>query len=384
MEHALGLRHTTAMSFLDYLFDVSNYPARRNCGLWSKGEVLVHNIADLVILFCYTVIPAFLVWFAWKKKNKHRSGTIFYLFAGFIFSCGLTHLMEVVMFYWPAYRLAGANKMVCATISFGTLGFIIYHLPEILQMRTLKELEHEVDEATHSYQLNAANKDEFIAMLGHELRNPLAAINNAATLLSFDNIDSADQAIAVDIIQKQVSFLSHLVDDVIHVSRIIKGKMQLNKEMIPFSEIVNLSTEIADPVIEAKHQKLELHIKNPSLEIFVDKHRVVQMVTNLLTNAAKYTPNGGNIRLSAEKTNSHVTITVEDNGIGIEPEHIGQIFDLCVRTKRASIKEQGFGMGLTVVKTIAERHGGTVIARSGGVDKGSTFEITLPIDGEPQ
>jgi signal transduction histidine kinase len=360
------------MSFLDYLFDASNYPARRNCGLWTTSEVITHNVADAVILFCYTAIPIFLIWYAHKR---HKAKPIFYLFASFIFACGLTHAMDIVMFYWPAYRLAGAVLVFCAAISLGTLGFILWHFHTILQMRTQEEMEQEVIDATTQLRINAQSKDEFIAMLGHELRNPLAAISNASNLLDISD-EKEDRETSLRIIKKQTEHLVHLVDDIIHVSRIIKGKMQLHLEAVPATEIVQRAVEIAEPLLDSKNHTLIRDVDNITLH--VDKHRIVQMLSNLLTNAAKYTPDKGKIIVRVKEKDGVASIQVEDNGIGIENESIGDIFNLYVRTKRASVKESGFGLGLTMVKTIVERHGGSVVVESQGTDRGSRFEVTLP------
>lgn len=221
-------------------------------------------------------------------------------------------------------------------------------------------------------------KDEFLAMLGHELRNPMQAVRNAIDLLRMapDNIKT--RTAALDLLTNQSEHITRLVDDIIAVTRALKGRIELKREVVSLSHIVERSVEIAEPLISKGRHKLEVSLPPEPVMFVADKIRLVQVVSNLLTNAAKYTHDGGLIQIRCETTQKEVVITVRDNGIGIDAKDLPEIFDLCVRTERAVHKENGLGVGLTMVKTIVELHQGSVTATSEGHDKGAEFVIRLP------
>jgi PAS domain S-box-containing protein len=226
-------------------------------------------------------------------------------------------------------------------------------------------------------------KDEFMAMLGHELRNPLAALSNATSLLEMgDEINAEIKASALAILRNQCEHITRLVDDIISVTRALNGRMELKLEPVLLSDVLERAVQMAEPLISAKRHNLTVTSCVTGTTVTADKIRLVQVVSNLLTNAAKYTNDGGQIQLECVRGQKEVTITVRDNGIGIESKDLPEIFDLCVRTKRAVAKENGLGVGLTMVRTIVELHQGTVIATSGGTDRGSEFQVKIPVKEE--
>ena len=225
---------------------------------------------------------------------------------------------------------------------------------------------------------NDKRKDEFLAMLAHELRNPLAAMRNAVALGS-DTDDTTDVAWAMEVIQRQIRQLSQMIDDLLDVSRITQGMIQLRKETL---DVANVFHRVADTVGglfgERRHQ---LTVDAPPGTFFLeaDTVRLEQMLVNLLTNAAKYTDKGGEIFLRASQDGDHIVLTVKDNGSGIPPEKLPQMFELFAQGNRTLARtEGGLGIGLTVVRSLAELHGGTVHATSGGPGEGSEFSVRLP------
>jgi signal transduction histidine kinase len=224
-------------------------------------------------------------------------------------------------------------------------------------------------------------KDEFLAILGHELRNPLAPIVTALELMDLDP-SSASFPKAREIIERQVRYLQRLVDDLLDVSRITTGKLQLRRETVEVSAAIRDAIEIASPILERRGHHLEVSLAEDAM-VRGDRIRLAQVFSNLLTNAAKYTEPGGRIAVSARRGDSEVVIEVSDNGIGIDAEIAPRLFDLFVQGDRSfeSHAVQGLGLGLTIVKRLIELHGGEISASSEGIGRGSRFEVRLPLKG---
>jgi PAS domain S-box-containing protein len=223
-------------------------------------------------------------------------------------------------------------------------------------------------------------KDEFLAMLAHELRNPLAPISSAAQLLNRLQPDNARLQHATDIVVRQVEHITGLVDDLIDVSRVTRGLISTEKEPCDIAVIVKQALEQVRPVIGARRHRLTVSLPAPAAFIRADPKRLVQVVANLLSNAAKYTLEGGNIALAAGVADGMVRVTVSDDGIGIGAALLPRVFDLFTQGERSSDRAQGgLGVGLAVVKSLVELHGGRVEAASGGAGMGSTFTLVLPL-----
>lgn len=223
-------------------------------------------------------------------------------------------------------------------------------------------------------------KDEFLAMLAHELRNPLAPVLNALHYLRNNDADPEALAQTRDIAERQVLHLARLVDDLLDVSRINSGKVQLRTEPIDVNSILAHAVEAARPIIEARRHEIHVHVPDDPLIVKADAARLEQILTNLLTNAAKYTEPGGRIDLSAERDETDALLRVRDNGLGIEPEVISHIFDLFTQEQRSLDRSQGgLGIGLTLVRRLVEMHGGQVVAESQGPGLGSEFLVRLPL-----
>jgi PAS domain S-box-containing protein len=222
-------------------------------------------------------------------------------------------------------------------------------------------------------------KDEFLAVLGHELRNPLAAIRNVSQLmLLMTEGDGRYRELSL-MLERQVGHMARLLDDLLEVGRIVHGKIRFVREAIDLAAVVGQAIETARPLIEAKRLRLRVDVPAEPLRTHGDATRLVQAVSNLLNNAAKYTPTGGEIRVSARGAPEALVVSVSDNGIGIAPELQGRIFDFFFQGERGVAEApDGLGIGLGLVRTIVEHHGGTVRVRSDGPGTGSEFIVTLP------
>ncbi|HTI48798.1 MAG TPA: PAS domain S-box protein [Casimicrobiaceae bacterium] len=222
--------------------------------------------------------------------------------------------------------------------------------------------------------------NEFLAMLGHELRNPLSPLQSALDILDMKPNDPAAVDWTRKVFGRQVRHLSRLVDDLLDVSRITSGKVALRFENVDLAGLVQETVDGMRPQIEARRHNLKIELPAAPLLVRGDPTRLAQIVTNLVANASKYTPDGGDIRVTLEHEDPFATLTVADTGIGLAPALIPQMFDLFVQGDRAlDRKEGGLGIGLTLVKHLTELHGGTVAAASPGLRQGSQFVVRLPV-----
>jgi signal transduction histidine kinase/DNA-binding response OmpR family regulator len=223
-------------------------------------------------------------------------------------------------------------------------------------------------------------KNEFLAMLAHELRNPLAPLRNGVEILKQPGQQGDDIEWIRGMIDRQVRHLVRLVDDLLDVSRITRGKIQLRKEPVDVSSIVSCAVEASRPLIDSRRHKLTVHLPDCPVQVDADPTRLTQVLGNLLNNAAKYTEEGGRIGLSVEEEGRDVVFRVRDSGIGIPPEMLPSVFDLFMQANRGLDRSQGgLGIGLTLVHRLVEMHGGKVQALSAGPGKGSEFVIRLPV-----
>jgi signal transduction histidine kinase/DNA-binding response OmpR family regulator len=226
---------------------------------------------------------------------------------------------------------------------------------------------------------NDRRKNEFLAMLAHELRNPLAPIRTAAELLRMLELDNENLIWASEVISRQVEHLVRLVDDLLDISRITGGKIQLRVETIDARSVVDRAVETSRPLLDARKHTLALSVPTHALLMKGDPVRLAQVLANLLNNAAKYTEQGGKIELELVRCGSEAVFSVRDNGVGISAEKLSAIFDLFTQVDHSLDRAQGgLGIGLTLVRRLIELHGGTVQATSEGANRGSQFVIRLP------
>ncbi len=223
-------------------------------------------------------------------------------------------------------------------------------------------------------------KDEFLSMLGHELRNPLAPLRNAVAFLALKGDDPEGVEWARQVIDRQTQHLERLVDDLLDVARITRGAIDLKLDRLDLCAIVREAVTATEPIVRERTHHLTVDLPERPLIVSGDPTRLVQVLTNLINNAAKYTPPDGQLRLAVAQRDEVVSVTVEDNGQGITPEQMPYIFDVFTQGKSSLTRtDGGLGLGLALVKRLVEMHGGTVRAESAGVGQGSRFTVTLPI-----
>jgi PAS domain S-box-containing protein len=220
-------------------------------------------------------------------------------------------------------------------------------------------------------------KDEFLAMLGHELRNPLAPIRTATELMRLRPNGPHERPL--EVIERQTTHLMRLVDDLLDVSRITRGEISLSKTRVDVAELIAQSIEVSLPLIEQREHQLEVRVEH-GLIVHGDRDRLVQVFSNLLTNAAKYTQPGGHIAVHGALAGDEIHVRVRDDGKGISPELLPHVFDVFVQGDQNRARpEGGIGLGLAIVRNLVEQHGGRASARSDGLGRGSEFTVVLPV-----
>lgn len=243
-----------------------------------------------------------------------------------------------------------------------------------------RELEQQINVRTVALEDEHKRKDEFLAMLGHELRNPLAPIKSALQLYNMASVGEDGRRRAIEILGRQVDHLTRLVDELLDVTRVSTGKITLKKEVIEIASVFHRAIELCEPLIQNKKHQLTTDMPAEALYVKADLSRLTQVFGNLLHNAAKYTEPGGHILLEARKADHTIQVTVKDNGMGIHPAVLPHVFEAFTQSERALARsEGGLGVGLTLARRLVEQHGGHIEARSAGLDQGSQFVVVLPL-----
>lgn len=241
-----------------------------------------------------------------------------------------------------------------------------------------KEARAEAEEANHI-------KDEFLATVSHELRTPLTAILGWSTMLCNDTLDEAASARALEVIDRNAKTQAQLIEDILDLSRIINGKLQLQVRPVGLAEIVNATIECLRPTADVKAIQIQAHLDPDVGLVSGDPNRLQQVVANLLANAVKFTPEGGRVKVKLERVNSDALINVTDTGVGISAEFLPYVFDRFRQADSASTRKySGLGLGLEIVRKIVEMHGGTVLAESCGEGQGASFTVKIPLLVLPQ
>jgi two-component system CheB/CheR fusion protein len=364
--------------------------------LGDRRPYLTYQFALMYVAWCHGVVPSAVMMF-------------FGLLAGTYFFIPPRHSLLILdLHYWAT---SGETLLNGATIIllFGAMGAAHRHAAssarkalakqgqlelEIAQRRQAEEalrrardeLEQRVRERTSALaQANEAlrvadrHKDEFLAMLAHELRNPLAPLRNALQIIQQPGAYGATAERAREMAERQVGHMARLLDDLLDVSRISRGKIELRTEAVDLAAVVRRTVDAVLPLIEQRSHELTVSLPTGAVHVQGDPTRLEQIVTNLLHNAAKYTDPGGHVWLGADREGAEAVIRVRDTGVGIAPEMLPRIFDLFVQAERRLDRAVGgVGIGLTLVRRLVELHGGTVAASSPGPGRGSEFVVRLP------
>jgi PAS domain S-box-containing protein len=297
----------------------------------------------------------------------------------------LDHSLETGEDYKADYRIMESNGAVRWVTARGRVecdasGKKVRMPGVLVDITERKQLEEELRLRVGQLAEADRRKDEFLATLAHELRNPLAPIRNSLEILKMPRVEAGAIEQTRDMMERQVHHLVRLVDDLLDVSRVMRGRIDLRKEQVELATVVARAVETVQSLIAMQGHQLELSLPRESLLLDADPVRLAQLVGNLLTNSAKYTEANGHIWLSARREGDDAVLRVSDDGIGIAPDMLPHVFELFVQADHASTRAQGgLGIGLTLVKNLAQLHGGTIEAYSAGLGKGCEFTVRLPL-----
>jgi signal transduction histidine kinase/CheY-like chemotaxis protein len=410
------------------LFSSGPYMPHGHCYLWTPGLVWLHVISDSLIVFAYYSIPITLIYFVHHRKDM-RFGWMFVCFAVFIIACGTTHLMEIWNVWHGNYWLSGVIKAITALASVPTAFLLTRLVAPALRLPSTADLERlnlaleqevavrsEAEESVRKFnqelgkivnertaQLERVNaekenllvseraarseaervsklKDEFLSTLSHELRTPLNAVFGWAQILLAGETSSPDLKQGLATIERNARAQRQIIDDLLDMSAIISGKVRMDVQRIDVAPIIQAAVETMRPAAEAKGIRLQIVLDPQARPVLGDPNRLQQVFWNLLSNAIKFTPNNGRVQVTLERVNSHLEVSFIDSGEGIGPDFLPHVFER-FRQEDASIARRhgGLGLGLSIAKHLIELHGGTIRARSGGLNQGATFAVSLPL-----
>jgi signal transduction histidine kinase/CheY-like chemotaxis protein len=363
---------------------------------WRDVSLLFTTVqlaAEVVLaLGCLWICAAiFRAYFSRRRPRPIPSRTSMWALGGLLLFCGVSQLANAAGAL-PIYHLAFMSLLASVACWAGALalmpllarrpiaGDVEGYEREIAERQRAEAALVNSEAAARKLAEADARKNEFLAMLGHELRNPLAPIRNAVKVMKQRGSEDPDLCWARDVVDHQVRQMAQLVDDLLEISRVTSGKVRLQREPVDVATIVAYAIETSRPVLEALHHRLSIALPADAVHIDADSLRMAQVLSNLLNNAAKYTNPGGQIRLAAAREGAEVVFRVRDNGIGIPPEMLSGIFDLFAQVDHSLDHSQGgLGLGLTLVRSLVEMHGGSVQALSEGLSRGSEFVVRLPI-----
>lgn len=327
------------------------------------------------ISFVYLIsLP--LIWGGLRFGSRGMTASIF-----------VTSIMAVaatVLGHGPFIRTSLSESLLFLQIFIGTVSitFLIFLSVVKEKKRATLELESHVNKLEEALlQISSADqaKNNFIAILAHELRNPLAPILSAIEHLKIQTKETSQTSKIVNVINENIHTITRLLDDLLDISRISREKFNLQMEMFTLLPIIERSVQSVTPLLKSRGHSLSVFVVKKTVRLFGDPLRVEQMVVNVLNNAAKYTPNGGKIKLAMNKDENNVYISIKDTGMGLEKERLQEIFEPFLQVnQKQMLSHGGLGIGLSLTKKLAELHGGGIVAESEGLGKGTTFTITLP------
>lgn len=365
-------------SFFSNLFETSSYPPRWECGAWSSLEGWMHIAADIGIFASYFAIPAIMLYML-KQHGKMPLKSLLMLFSAFILLCGTGHLLEAIIFYWPAYRLAGILKVATAIVSIVTAASMVRVLPEVLKLAGLISKNLELQKADLA-------KSEFLANMSHEIRTPMTAILGYAELL-LESSSESERTVYARTIRRNGEHLLAVLNDILDLSKIEAGKLEVEHIPCELPSLVRDVIELQSVRAESKRLSLKSSISaNCPRYIMADPVRLRQVLLNLVGNAIKFTEIGGvEIRLDcvhAQPLGDELRISVVDSGIGMNDEQLSKAFTAFSQADSSTSRRfGGTGLGLAISRRLMELMGGTILIDSGD-GLGSTFTVVIPITND--
>lgn len=435
-------------AFWNSLLDSSSYMPHGHCYLWQTGLVWLHITGDALIALSYYSIPITLLFFV-RKREDLPFGWIFLLFGAFIISCGTGHLLDIWTLWHPDYWISGGVKAITAIVSVLTAVELYPLIPRALALPSpaelaltnqalqvqigerrqaeleLKRYQDQLEDlvAKRTAELTAINeqlqqeiverkriqeerelllqreqrareqaesanrvKDEFLAVLSHELRTPLNPILGWTKLLQKKQLNPEKTATALDTIERNAKLQAQLIEDLLDVSRIMGGKLALNAAPTDLKTVVSAAINTVSLAAEAKQIQIATQFAPEMGQVLGDAGRLQQVVWNLLSNAAKFTPEGGRVEVSLAQTQDQrspanfAIITVRDTGKGIAAQSLPHVFDRFWQEDSTNTRRfGGLGLGLAISRQIVELHGGTITAESAGEGQGAIFTVRLPL-----
>lgn len=377
------------------LFDTSDFSARWNCGRWTPELGWLHILSDLGVWAAYVAIPLVLGYFALRRRDVPFRG-VFVLFGAFILACGTTHLMEAVIFWWPAYRLAGVIKLLTAAVSWGTVVALVGVAPRALAMRSPEELEREIAERVRAQEALAEKnrqlveaervKTQFLATVSHELRTPLTLILapvESALAGEYGPVPDAQRA-GLRTVHNNAVRLLQMVTGLLDFARVEAGKVEVNREPVDAAAVTRAVVADFGPLAARNGLTLTAEDVPAAAPVRLDRYLYERVLFNLVSNAVKFTPPGGRVTVRLAAAGGRLRLTVADTGIGIPPADLPNLFQVFRQLEGSSTRRfEGSGLGLSLVKEFAGLLGGTVAVES-EPGRGSTFtvECDAPAAGE--
>ena len=384
--------------FFSNLFSADNFPARWHCGRWTSFHGWLYIISSILIALAYFSIPLILYSLIKRTKNKLPFLRIFWLFLLFILACGVTHVFDAVMFWYPVYRVSAIALFVTAVVSWLAVFGLYRVVPQALALKSPLMLENIIKERTDELKktnetLKKANiqlkkseeitqrlvkqKDDFLNIVSHELKTPVTSLKAYTQILSMqENEDSEERKIMYAKMDIQIGKLTVLINDLIDTTKLDEGILVYKKEQMNLSEVLIETTEEMQRTTPTHTILLK---ENEPIEVIGDKERIEQVINNFLTNAVKYSPDSELIIVRLYKENHMAVCSVQDFGIGIPADQYDEIFKKFYRgTSENLYTFPGMGLGLHIVKDIITRHNGKIWLES-EEGKGSTFYFSLPV-----
>jgi signal transduction histidine kinase/ActR/RegA family two-component response regulator len=375
-------------------FTARGYMPHGHCYLWQPRLLALHGVSDLLIGIAYLAISLTLAYLVHRARNHIPFQWMVLAFGLFIVACGVTHFMEVLTLWTPLYWLAGDVKVVTAMASVGTAVALPPLVPRILELVHAEELaERRGSELLQSSALLAEEqsararaeeadraKEQFLAMVSHELRNPLSPILAWSRMLKLGRLDPRKHADAFAAIERNATAQAQLIEDLLDVSRIVSGTLRLDVRPTALGGVIEAAVDALRPSADAKQIRLQLTLDPRAGMVLGDPDRLQQVVWNLVSNAVKFTPRGGRVQIALERVNSHLELSVSDTGEGIDRAALPRVFERFWQGQTGPDRRHGgLGLGLAIVRHLVESHGGEVAVRSDGPGRGSCFTVKLAL-----